>query len=72
MSAKLQIIKEMKVERAKVALQKVRSLRQARSVNGVDGICQHIQNVDGDWLENWTEAENTPVSDFLNTLDTSC
>jgi hypothetical protein len=35
------------------ALQKIRALRNARKLSGIDGICQHVEDVEGDWLERW-------------------
>ncbi len=44
-------------------VQRARSLRNARRTLGVSGICEHIEDVDGDWLENWTDTQNTPAND---------
>jgi hypothetical protein len=57
MSAKLEVLREQKVARVAKALQKARSLRNTRS------IIEHIEDVDGDWLENWTDTQNTLAND---------
>ncbi len=62
MSAKLEVLREQKVVRAAKALQRARSLRNARRTIGVSGILEHIEDVDGDWLENWTDTQNTPAN----------
>jgi uncharacterized damage-inducible protein DinB len=62
MSAELELLKEQKVVRALSALQRARSLRNTRRTIGVSGICQHISDVDGDWLENWTDTQNAPAN----------
>lgn len=36
-------------------LLRVRQLRQAKKSLGVDAIYLFVSDVDGDWLENWTE-----------------
>lgn len=41
--------------RAREALQSVRELRRAKKILGVNAICQFVEDVDGDWLENWTD-----------------
>lgn len=56
MSAKSEVLREQKVVRAAKALQKARSLRNTRRTIGVGGIIEHIEDVDGDWSENWTES----------------
>ncbi len=38
---------------ARLALQRVRALRKTRKQFGVNGIHQHITDVEGDWLEMW-------------------
>ncbi len=63
MSAKSEILREQKVVRAVKALQRARSLRNTRITIGVSGICEHIEDVDGDWLESWTDTPNTPAND---------
>lgn len=48
---------KQKVSKAKEALQRARALRESRKVFGVDGINQFVDDVDGDWLENWSEED---------------
>lgn len=43
--------------KAREALQKARALRESRQTLGVDGIRQFVDDVDGDWLENWSEKD---------------
>jgi hypothetical protein len=43
--------------RLREALKRARSLRQSLRTNGVDGIYDHVEDVDGDWLENWTDED---------------
>lgn len=55
-------LKEEKITRAREALQMSRDLRRSRRELGVDGIRQFVKDVDGDWLENWSDTsyrENT-------------
>lgn len=54
---------EEKIARARVALQRSRELKRSRRAMGVDGIRQFVKDVDGDWLDNWTDitlSENIP------------
>ncbi len=54
---------EEKITRARVALQRSRELKRSRRAMGVDGIRQFVKDVDGDWLDNWTDtalSENIP------------
>ncbi len=56
---------EQKITRARVALQRSRELKRSRRAMGVDGIRQFVKDVDGDWLDNWTDtaqSENIPIS----------
>lgn len=69
MSVNLDIFKEQKNLRALEALQRARILRHSRRTAGVDGILRHIENVDGNWLENWTDTEDTLVNDETNKND---
>ena len=59
---KLEILKEQKISRARKALERARNLRRSRSAMGVNGICQHINDVDGDWLEDWTDTEEVATN----------
>lgn len=68
MSGKSEVLREQRFVRASKALQRARSLRSTRRTNGIDGICQHIEDVDGDWLENWTDTENIPINDEADAL----
>ena len=45
--------KLLALAKVKAALERVRALRNTIKEVGVDGICQHIEDVDGDWLEKW-------------------
>ena len=45
------------ISKAKEALQQARALRESRKVFGVDGISQFVDDVDGDWLEKWSEED---------------
>lgn len=49
-------LKEEKIARAREALQMSRDLRRSRRELGVDGIRQFVKDVDGDWLENWSDT----------------
>lgn len=46
----LEVLREQKISRARKALERARNLRRSRGAMGVNGICQHINDVDGDWL----------------------
>ena len=50
------ILKEQRIGRAREALQRARELRQSRRLMGVNGIRQFVKDVDGDWLNDWTET----------------
>ncbi|MBR8834118.1 MAG: hypothetical protein DSM106950_08770 [Stigonema ocellatum SAG 48.90 = DSM 106950] len=56
-SANLEAIRDQNITRAKAAIKRVRSIRRSRRSLGVDGICEHVKDVDGNWLENWTDEE---------------
>jgi hypothetical protein len=65
-------IQEQAISTAREALQRVRALRNTRKLSGVDGICQHIENVEGDWLERWhDEDSNLPGAVPCQVKDTS-
>lgn len=57
MTAQTQEHRKQKVGKAKEALQQARALRESRKVFGVDGINQFVDDVDGDWLEKWSEED---------------
>ena len=57
--------KEEKITRAREALQRSRELKRSRRNKGVVGIYQFVKDVDGDWLDNWTDTEqeeNIPIN----------
>ncbi|WP_414544433.1 hypothetical protein [Nostoc sp. CCY0012] len=56
MSYQIEVPKEERITRAREALSRARALRRSRRRMGVDGIHQFVKDVDGDWLENWTET----------------
>lgn len=56
MAIKSEILKEQRIDRAREALQRARELRQSRRLMGVNGIRQFVKDVDGDWLNDWTET----------------
>lgn len=58
MSTNLEVTRDQNITRAKAALERVRSIRRTRRSLGVDGICEHVKDVDGNWLENWTDEES--------------
>lgn len=45
------------VGKEKQAIHRARALRESRKVFGVDGITQLVDDVDGDWLEKWSEED---------------
>jgi hypothetical protein len=58
-------LQEEKITRAREALQRSRELKRSRRAMGVDGIRQFVKDVDGDWLDNWTDTEqeeNIPIN----------
>ncbi|WP_375514657.1 hypothetical protein [uncultured Nostoc sp.] len=61
MSYQVEIPKEQRIARAKEALESVRELRRAKKRMGVDAIYQFVKDVDGDWLENWTDASDVEI-----------
>lgn len=67
MSANSEPVISENVARAREALQRVRSLRESILSKGIDGIYDHVKDVDGDWLENWTEdAEDIVVDEVTS------
>lgn len=52
-------IQEQTINTAREALQRVRALRNTRKLSGVDGICQHVEDVEGDWLESWCDEDSS-------------
>ncbi|MBD2415309.1 hypothetical protein H6H01_32275 [Nostoc calcicola FACHB-3891] len=59
MSSQLEALKEQRISRAREALQRSRELRRSRRAMGVDGIRQFVKDVDGDWLNDWTDTTDT-------------
>ncbi len=57
MTAQTKELREQKIDKAKGTLQQARALRESRKVFGVDGISQFVDDVDGDWLEKWSEED---------------
>jgi hypothetical protein len=57
MSAEFEPVISENVVRLREALKRARSLRQSLRTSGVDGIYEHVEDVDGDWLENWTDED---------------
>ena len=58
MTTCLETLREKKIARAREALERARSLRRGRKEYGIDGICHHIKDVDGDWLEKWSDPSS--------------
>lgn len=63
MTAQLEMLREKKLDRARKALERARALRRTRRDFGVDGICQHIADVDGDWIENWSDEASISMKE---------
>lgn len=61
MTNQLENCREQRISKARAALQRARALRHSRRTLGVDGISQYIEDVDGDWLENWSVEDGTPL-----------
>ncbi|MBD2504516.1 hypothetical protein [Anabaena azotica] len=53
MSSNLDVRKQ-KIDEVMQSLQRGRDLVRSREEFGVEGIHQFVEDVDGDWLENWT------------------
>lgn len=64
MTGQTKEIRKQKIDKAKEALQRARNLRENRKVFGVDGISQLVDDVDGDWLENWSEEDTFSSINF--------
>ncbi|MEH2293478.1 hypothetical protein [Nostoc sp.] len=62
MSYQVEIPKEQKVTRARVALESARELRRSKRLMGVDAIYQFVKDVDGEWLENWTDISDAEIN----------
>ena len=58
MTTYLETLREKKSLLAREALERARSLRRARKEFGIDRICHHIKDVDGDWLEKWSDPSS--------------
>ena len=58
----METLREKNIRIAREALKRARALRQARRERGADGICHHIEGVDGDWLENWSDLDKVSVN----------
>jgi len=54
MCSPLDAVRQQKVNKVMQSLKRARALVRSREEFGVDGICNFIEGVDGDWLENWT------------------
>ena len=58
--------REQRLKRVKDSIQRARELVASRSLHGVDGICNFVKDVDGDWLGKWeyppesTDLDHTP------------
>lgn len=63
MTAQLEILREKKLDRARKALERARDLRRTRRDFGIDGICHHITDVDGDWIENWSDEASISMKE---------
>ncbi|MEH1814661.1 MAG: hypothetical protein V7K26_30835 [Nostoc sp.] len=61
-------LEKQRVDEARDALQRARDLRHSRRVHGVDGIRQFVKDVDGDWLDNWTDTTITQNDDPKRTV----
>lgn len=57
MSANSKPVISENVARVREALKRVRSLRESILAKGIDGIYDHVSDVDGNWLENWTDED---------------
>lgn len=55
-------LREKNISRAREALERARALRRARREFGVDGITRYIENVDGEWLEDWSDSNSMPLN----------
>jgi hypothetical protein len=63
MSTRPEPSSEQRISRARDALQRARDLRISRRTRGVNGIRQFVKDVDGDWLNDWTDTTVIPTSD---------
>jgi len=62
MTTQLKNQQEKKISKAMQALERARALNRSRRDFGVDGICRHVRDVDGDWLENWSEGVSVSLN----------
>lgn len=53
---------EKKTSKAMQALSRARALNRSRRDFGLDGIRHHVRDVDGDWLENWSEGVSVSLN----------
>jgi len=49
------------------SIQTARVLRHSRRTLGEDGIYQHVEDVDSNWLENWSDESN-PALDIAGNI----
>lgn len=61
MAYQVEIPKEQRVARARETLQSARELRRSKRNMGVDAIYQFVQDVDGEWLENWKDISDDEI-----------
>lgn len=62
MTTCLETLRDKNIGRAREALERARALRRARREFGTDGISRYVKNVDGDWLENWSESSSVSLN----------
>jgi hypothetical protein len=60
MTAQLGSSPEENIAKARAALERARALRHSRRDFGVDGICHYVEDVDGNWLEDWSSSDVSP------------
>ena len=69
MSANSEPVMSENVARARKAIKRVRSLRESILAKGIDGIYEYVEDVDRDWLENWTDEDILMTDEAaLNTM----
>ena len=71
MTTCLETFRDKNIGRAREALERVRSLRRARQEFGTDGISRYVKDIDGDWLENWSESSSVSLNCEASESNTS-
>ncbi|ABG51589.1 conserved hypothetical protein [Trichodesmium erythraeum IMS101] len=54
-----------RLEKAWQAFQAVQNLQEDRLTWGINHVSLYVENIDGDWLENWGEEDEEELTEKL-------